>query len=110
MRDSAGYNMPHTGTDLQMVYSMRANNKLNANRIEAYMQDTYRFASKGEHTHFTQLWRASKPLELHQRDHPLTAPVARHRAVVQPKRDAALRYRTLLSGTVLQRGARHNDR
>ena len=53
MRDSAGYNMPHTGTDLQMVYSMRANNKLNANRIEAYMQDTYRFASKGEHTHFT---------------------------------------------------------
>lgn len=53
MRDSSGYSIPHTGTDLQMVYSLRAKNTLNANRIEAYLQDTYRFASRGEHTHFT---------------------------------------------------------
>lgn len=53
MRDSSGYSIPHTGTDLQMVYTMRARNTLKANRIEAYVQDVYRFASKGGHTHFT---------------------------------------------------------
>ena len=53
MRDSAGYSVPHTGQDLYMIYSMRAKNTLNANRTEAYLQDTYRFTSKGGHTHFT---------------------------------------------------------
>ena len=45
MRDSSGYSIPHTGKDLQMVYTMRARNTLNANRIETYIQDTYRFRS-----------------------------------------------------------------
>lgn len=53
MRDSSGYSIPHTGDDLYMVYSMRAQNKLDATRIEAYMQDTYRFTSPHEHTLFT---------------------------------------------------------
>ena len=53
MRDSAGYSVPHTGKDLYMIYSMRANNTLDANRTEVYLQDTYRFASRGGHTHFT---------------------------------------------------------
>lgn len=53
MRDSSGYNIPHTGTDLQMVYSMRAKNTLDATRLEAYLQDTYRFTSPGQHTLFT---------------------------------------------------------
>lgn len=53
MRDSAGYSVPHTGKDLMMIYSLKARNTLDANRIEAYLQDTYRFASKGGHTHFT---------------------------------------------------------
>ena len=44
MRDSAGYSVPHTGKDLYMIYSMKARNELNANRIEAYTQDTYRFS------------------------------------------------------------------
>ena len=44
MRDSAGYSIPHNGKDLYMIYSMKARNELNANRIEAYMQDTYRFS------------------------------------------------------------------
>ena len=44
MRDSAGYSIPHNGKDLYMVYSMKARNELNANRIETYIQDTYRFA------------------------------------------------------------------
>lgn len=45
MRDSAGYNIPHTGRDLNMIYSMRSNNELNANRSEFYIQDTWRFRS-----------------------------------------------------------------
>ncbi len=53
MRDSSGYSIPHTLDELNLIYSMRAKNELDANRIEAYMQDCYRFTSKGEHTLFT---------------------------------------------------------
>ncbi|MGI6233452.1 MAG: TonB-dependent receptor [Prevotella sp.] len=53
MRDSAGYNIPHTGQDLYMIYSLRSKNELDANRLEAYLQDTWRFTSPGEHTLFT---------------------------------------------------------
>ena len=44
-RDSAGYSIPHTGDDLYMIYSLRAKNKLNSKRIEAYLQDTWHFRS-----------------------------------------------------------------
>ena len=47
MRDSSGYTVPHTGKDLYMIYSLRATNELKANRIEAYIQDTYRFSIGG---------------------------------------------------------------
>ena len=53
LRDSAGYSVPHNGKDLYMIYSMKARNTLDANRTEAYLQDTYRFTSPGGHTHFT---------------------------------------------------------
>ena len=48
MRDSAGYSVPHTGKDLYMIYSLRAQNELRANRTEAYIQDTYRWQSGGD--------------------------------------------------------------
>ena len=44
MRDSAGYSVPHTGKNLYMIYSMKARNELNANRMETYIQDIYRFS------------------------------------------------------------------
>ncbi|MCR5131228.1 MAG: TonB-dependent receptor [Prevotella sp.] len=47
MRDSAGYSVPHTGQDLYMIYSLRAQNELKANRVETYLQDTYRWQSGG---------------------------------------------------------------
>ena len=53
MRDSSGYSMPHTGEDLYMIYSLNARNSLDADRIEAFAQDTWRFASKGGRTFFT---------------------------------------------------------
>ena len=48
MRDSAGYSVPHTGKDLHMIYTLNARNELNANRIETYLQDTWRFTSGGD--------------------------------------------------------------
>lgn len=53
MRDSSNYSIPHTGKDLYMIYSMRANNTLSANRIEAYIQDAYRFKGNGDNTLYT---------------------------------------------------------
>lgn len=53
MRDSSNYSIPHTGKDLYMIYSMRAKNVLSANRIEAYIQDAYRFKGSNEQTLYT---------------------------------------------------------
>ena len=53
MRDSSNYSIPHTGKDLYMIYSMRAKNVLDANRIEAYIQDTYRFGGGEGQSHYT---------------------------------------------------------
>ncbi len=53
MRDSAGYSVPHTGKDIYLIYTLNARNKLNANRIEAYAQDTYKFSSSSEETFYT---------------------------------------------------------
>lgn len=53
MRDSSGYNMPNVPDEMNMVYSLKAKNTLNANRVEAYLQDVYRFTSSGGHTLFT---------------------------------------------------------
>jgi hypothetical protein len=51
MRDSSGYSIPHSADRLDMIYTLRAKNDIKSHRIEAYIQDTYRF-SKGD-THFT---------------------------------------------------------
>ena len=53
MRDSSGYVMPHTGSDLYMIYTMAARNSLRARRIEAYVQDTWKFASPLESNFYT---------------------------------------------------------
>lgn len=53
MRDSAGYSIPHNGKDLYMIYSLKAANSLKANRIEGYLQDTYRFHGTNQETLYT---------------------------------------------------------
>jgi len=47
MRDSSGYSIPHAADRLDLIYSMTAKNDINNHRIEAYIQDNYRF-SKGD--------------------------------------------------------------
>ena len=53
MRDSAGYSIPHTGKDLYMIYALRAKNKLDANRLECFLQDTWRYRTSDEGTLYT---------------------------------------------------------
>jgi hypothetical protein len=48
MRDSSGYSIPHSANRLDLIYSLASKNTLKSTRIEAYLQDTYRFQSKGE--------------------------------------------------------------
>ena len=51
MRDSSGYSIPHSADRLDLIYTLDAKNDVKSHRIEAYIQDTYRFA-KGE-TYYT---------------------------------------------------------
>ena len=46
MRDSSGYSVPHSADRLDLIYTLNARNDIRSNRIEAYLQDTYRW-SKG---------------------------------------------------------------
>ena len=45
MRDSSGYSVPHSANRLDMIYTLKAKNEIRNQRIEAYLQDTYRFSS-----------------------------------------------------------------
>ena len=51
MRDSSGYSIPHSADRLDLIYTLAAKNNVRSQRIEAYVQDTYKF-SKGS-TFFT---------------------------------------------------------
>jgi len=44
MRDSSGYSIPHSGDKLNLIYTLNARNDVKSHRIEAYVQDSYRFA------------------------------------------------------------------
>ena len=55
MRDSSGYSIPHNPNRLDLIYTLRSENHINSNRIEGYLQDTYRFASHGERQSFITL-------------------------------------------------------
>ena len=46
MRDSSGYSVPHSADRLDLIYTLSAKNDIRSSRIEAYLQDTYRW-SKG---------------------------------------------------------------
>lgn len=41
-RDSSGYSMPHTGSDLHLIYNLKSVNDISSNHMELYAQDTYR--------------------------------------------------------------------
>lgn len=47
MRDSSGYSIPHSSDRLDLIYTLSARNDVKSHRIEAYIQDNYRF-SRGD--------------------------------------------------------------
>ncbi|MDO4801430.1 MAG: carboxypeptidase-like regulatory domain-containing protein [Prevotellaceae bacterium] len=53
MRDSSGYSMPHNANALQMVYSLKSKNTLESQKLEVFLQDTYRFKSSSQKTFYT---------------------------------------------------------
>ena len=42
MRDSAGYSLPHSDKSLDLIYSLNSQNRIKSNRLEAFIQDTWR--------------------------------------------------------------------
>lgn len=43
MRDSAGYSIPNTGTDLDLFSNLKSDNRINSSRFSGFLQDTYTF-------------------------------------------------------------------
>ena len=43
MRDSSGYSIPHSADRLDLIYTLTSRNEVNSHRIEAYIQDTYKW-------------------------------------------------------------------
>lgn len=43
MRDSAGYSLPYSNSNIRMVYSMRSGADMESNRIQGYLQDSWHF-------------------------------------------------------------------
>ena len=43
MRDSSGYSVPHQADRLDLIYTLTAKNDVKSRRLEAYLQDTYKF-------------------------------------------------------------------
>jgi len=53
MRDSMGYSLPHSPTELKLIYSLRSHNEISTNRFEVYAQDTWRFKTRAGLFNFT---------------------------------------------------------
>ena len=51
MRDSSGYSVPHSADRLDLIYTLSAKNDIRSSRIEAYLQDTYRWSK--DNNYFT---------------------------------------------------------
>ncbi len=45
-RDSSGYNIPHTGKDLMVIYNLKSTADISSNQVELYAQDTWRHESE----------------------------------------------------------------
>lgn len=43
MRDSAGYSLPYSDSNIRMVYSMKSGANMESNRIQGYLQDSWHF-------------------------------------------------------------------
>ena len=74
-RDSAGYNMPSSAERLQLIYQLRAKTEVKSNRLEMFVQDTYKFQNdaglftfnygiRGSHWDWNDEWLVSPRVSL----------------------------------------------
>lgn len=45
-RDSAGYSLPYTGSEVSLITNLYSNNKLESSRTSGYLQDNFKFRTK----------------------------------------------------------------
>ena len=45
-RDSAGYSMPNNNRDMQLFYTLKGINQMQSARLEAYVQDSYKWSTR----------------------------------------------------------------
>ena len=45
-RDSAGYSLPHTGEDVNVIANLYSDNDLSSTRISGYLQDVFKFRTR----------------------------------------------------------------
>ena len=64
MRDSSGYSIPHSAERLDLIYSLRSKNEISSRRIEAYIQDTYRWQTGGSEERQPTLWTLNYGIRL----------------------------------------------
>ena len=64
MRDSSGYSIPHSADRLDLIYSLRSKNEISSHRIEAYIQDTYRWQTGGNEERQPTLWTLNYGIRL----------------------------------------------
>ena len=64
MRDSSGYSIPHSAERLDLIYSLRSKNSISSHRIEAYLQDTYRWQTGGNEEKQPTLWTLNYGIRL----------------------------------------------
>jgi len=64
MRDSSGYSIPHTADRLDLIYSLASKHTLTSNRVEGYIQDTYRLQTGGSEGHQPTLWTLNYGIRL----------------------------------------------
>jgi hypothetical protein len=64
MRDSSGYSIPHSAERLDLIYSLRSKNNISSRRIEAYIQDTYRWQTGANEEQQPTLWTLNYGIRL----------------------------------------------
>ncbi|HYQ57257.1 MAG TPA: carboxypeptidase-like regulatory domain-containing protein [Draconibacterium sp.] len=52
-RDSAGYSIPYSDTEVRLYYTLNANNKISSNRITGFIQDSWNVATNSGDLYLT---------------------------------------------------------
>lgn len=91
VRDSAGYSLPHHDNTVSVYSNLRANNTINSNRYELFLQDTYQFVS-GENVIYVNAGLRAGHWTFN--DETIISPRASIALIPNSRRDITLRFAT----------------